>query len=157
MPIKNTTAATRAATPDLYRRFDGPNALAKSLERTVSYLEHCAEKHNVIGEAARSYALAKQRCERIANDLRSLKGSNPALVRYRNAFYNLDAVQIEAFSRIIIDYQARIGDGFVPVSTNHYLADLTAIAFTLEAIQDPACLIGVGAGFGPRFRMREAA
>ncbi|MFC3322635.1 hypothetical protein [Mesorhizobium cantuariense] len=119
---------------------------------TASYLEHCAEKHNAIGEAARSYGRARQRCERIANDLRSLKESNPALVRYRNVFYNLDAAQIEAFARIIIDYQARIGDGFVPVSTNHYLADLTAIAFTLEAIEDPTCLVGVGAGFGPRFK-----
>lgn len=43
----------------------------------------------------------------------------------------------------------------MPVSTNHYLADLTAIIFALAAIEDPACLLGVGTGFAPRDRRRD--
>ncbi|MGX8007814.1 hypothetical protein ACVDG8_001790 [Mesorhizobium sp. ORM8.1] len=154
--MTSTKAANRPEV-DLHRIFDDASHLADSLEKTVSYLEHSAEKHNAIAETARGYARATQRSERIASDLRSLDENNPALMRYRSVYNNLDAAQIEAFSRIIVDYQARIGEGFVPVSTNDYLADLTSIAFTLEAIQDPACLVGVGGGLVPRFKRGKEA
>ncbi|SOC92573.1 hypothetical protein SAMN05216358_2729 [Rhizobium sp. AN5] len=145
-----------AATIDRYSVFYDPTALAVSLKASASYIEHCAEKHNV-PLAERRLRESVKRCESIASDMERLKDSNPALIRYRNALGDLDTVQIEAFARIVIDYQARIGSGFVPVSTNHYLADLTAMIFAVAAIDTPVCMGGVGTGFGPRIRYSEVA
>lgn len=145
------------ATTDLYRAYGNPQVLADLLKGSAGYLQLCADKHNATGPKLRFYTDAVRRCERISGEMERLKDNNLALIRYRNALYDLDAPQIEAFARIIIDYQARIGSEFVPVSTNHYLADLTAIIFALAAIENPACLIGVGTGFAPRHRQREAA
>jgi len=137
----------------LYRQFGDPKALAESMEWSASYLENCASKHG----PSPYYSRSIETCRRISRDLHSLKERNPALVRYRNVLYSLDEAQIDAFAGIIIDYQARIGGEFVPVSTNQYLADLTAMAFALAAIDEPTCMGGVGMGLGPRYKWRVAA
>jgi len=153
----NTMSAEATAILSDTRTLGDRSALADSLDASAGYLEACAEKHGATGAAARYYEKAKRTCESIAADLRNLKENSPALSRYRNALYELDDVQLEAFARIKIDYQARIGGDFAPVTTNHFLAELTAMAFALGAIVEPACLNGVGTGFAPRFKKAEAA
>lgn len=151
MTFYNNTTQTSDATNALFSEYWDPKKLAFSLRMTVSYLRSCAGKHESM--ATRSRANAK-RCNRIANDLEQIGDHNPELVRYRNALCELDLKQLKAFQLILIDYQARIGSEFVPTSTNHYLGDLTAMIFALEAMDEPLCLAGVGGGFAPRFSAR---
>jgi hypothetical protein len=124
--------------------------LAASLEATAGYLESCAERHSVTGVQAARYQRAVASCQRIASDMRNLKDDNPALIHFRSIVSALNQKQLRAFARIKIDYQARIGSEFMPTTTNRFLSELSALAFALEAIHEPACVIGVGVGFGPR-------
>lgn len=154
--LNDTTTGARAAIADLYNKLGDPVGLSKSLEASASYLESCAEKHTAPTDL-RYYANGVRACERIAGELRVMKSNNVALRRYRNVVLSLDEAQIAAFAKVAIDYQARLGSQFIPTSAIRYLADLTAIAFALEALEGPTCLIGVGGGLVPRHRMQEVA
>ncbi len=140
------TTATATAAND----FGAIEDLAASLEATAGYLESCAERHSVTGVRAEHYRSAVASCQRIASDMRNLTEDNPALIRFRSMVSALYEKQLRAFARIKIDYQARIGSNFRPATTDCFLSELSALAFALEAIHEPACVIGVGIGFGPR-------
>ncbi|MBU2534496.1 MAG: hypothetical protein KKB37_17285 [Alphaproteobacteria bacterium] len=151
MTSHDNTTQTADATNALFSEYWDPKKLAFSLRMTISYLRSCAGKHESMETRSRANA---KRCNRIAKDLEQISDHNAALVRYRDALCELDLKQLKAFQLILIDYQARIGSEFVPTSTSHYLADLTAMIFALEAMDEPLCLAGVGGGFAPRFSMR---
>lgn len=157
MDTNITTAADTATPGDYYKALTDRAALATSLEATVSYLENCIAKHGDAGMAAAHFSRASRNCQRLADELKKLKDDNAALIRYRNILFELDEAQLEAFARIKIDYQAHISSDFQPVTTNHFLAELQAIAFAVAAINKPVCMGGVGAGFGPRLKLSEAA
>lgn len=152
MSIENNTSQAPAATPTPFVGLDTAKALAASLDFSASYLDSCVEKHKISGLEARIYATGRKTCERLAREIAELSETAPGFTRYRNALYGLDEAQLEAFHRIKIDYQARIGSYFKPATATHYFADLTMLIFALEAIDSPECLLGVGNGFSPRHK-----
>ncbi|WP_296085423.1 hypothetical protein [uncultured Agrobacterium sp.] len=152
MSNENNTSQAFAATPTPLSGLDTAKALAGSLNFTASYLDSCVEKHKISGSEARIYVTGRQTCERLASEIAELSETAPGFVRYRNALYGLDEAQLEAFRRIKIDYQARIGGYFKPTTATRFFADLTMLIFALEAIDSPDCMLGVGTGFAPRFK-----